>query len=466
VIYGPFSAAYPGNSVGAAVEIATRMPQHFEGSAKVAGSLQRFSLYGTRDSYAAGEIALTLGDRIGDFGWRLSAQAVKSDSQPLSLVTANRPGSPSVAGTAVTGALDMVSRAGLPMVVLGAGGFEGQFQDNETLKLTYDVGARLKLAYTLGRFGNDTDSHAESYLRDGVGAPVYAGNLNIGGFAYSIAPSAFSNTLYALDEIHWMNSLSASLDGGERYDVRLVLSDYRFARDEQRTPSTPLPVAEAGGAGSLVRLDGTGWRTADLQGRWRPQGSHTLLAGLHVDGFELQNLRYSLADWRSGSLGALQSQARGKTQTQAAFAQDVWQVASDVRLTLGLRAERWRAFDGLNASVSPALNVAQPERSATRWSPKASLAWQASPNWRLSASYGEAWRFPTVSELYQAVSTGPTLTVPDPNLRPEHARSLELSAERVVGTGRIRLSYFEEHLEDALISQSAPLVAGSSTLFN
>src|SRR4051812_23058373 len=40
VMYGPFAAAYPGNSIGAVVEIATRMPRAFEASAKVQGSSQ------------------------------------------------------------------------------------------------------------------------------------------------------------------------------------------------------------------------------------------------------------------------------------------------------------------------------------------------------------------------------------------------------------------------------------------
>ena len=68
VLYGPFSAAYPGNSVGAAVEITTRMPNRFEGSTKAAASLQGFSLYGTKDNYLAKEGALVIGDRRGPFG--------------------------------------------------------------------------------------------------------------------------------------------------------------------------------------------------------------------------------------------------------------------------------------------------------------------------------------------------------------------------------------------------------------
>ena len=74
-------------------------------------------------------------------------------------------------------------------------------------------------------------------------------------------------------------------------------------------------------------------------------------------------------------------------------------------------------------------------------------------------------RFPTVGELYQAITTGATLTVPNPKLRPERALSTELSFERTFKSGRLRFSIFTEDIDDALISQSAPLVVGSPTLF-
>ena len=69
-------------------------------------------------------------------------------------------------------------------------------------------------------------------------------------------------------------------------------------------------------------------------------------------------------------------------------------------------------------------------------------------------SAGQAYRFPTVSELYQAVATGPAITVPDPDLRPERARSAELAVERGFANGRVRLSLFDERIRDALISQT------------
>jgi iron complex outermembrane receptor protein len=73
---------------------------------------------------------------------------------------------------------------------------------------------------------------------------------------------------------------------------------------------------------------------------------------------------------------------------------------------------------------------------------------------------------PTVTELYQAVTTGTVLTVPNPNLKPEHASSYELAVERATGDGRLRLSLFEEDITGALLSQSAPLLPGSNSLFS
>jgi iron complex outermembrane recepter protein len=74
-------------------------------------------------------------------------------------------------------------------------------------------------------------------------------------------------------------------------------------------------------------------------------------------------------------------------------------------------------------------------------------------------SFGEAWRFPTVGELYQVVTT-PVAAVPNPNLKPERALSEELAIERHDGHGTIRLSLFNEAVKNALISQTGALNGG------
>ncbi len=211
MLYGPFSAAYPGNSIGGALEITTRMPDHFEGEAKLVGSAQDFSLYSTHKQYGAGQASLLLGDRWGPLSLRLTAQHTDSDSQPLTIVTVAQPSAPSGLGVPVTGGLTDVNRTDMPILVAGVSGLEHQVQDNQTLKAAWDVMPRLQLSYTLGHFANDTGAHAETYLADAAGTPVYsaASGVNSGGFAYPLPASAFDGGVYSLVEDHWMNGLTA-----------------------------------------------------------------------------------------------------------------------------------------------------------------------------------------------------------------------------------------------------------------
>lgn len=465
VLYGPFSAQYPGNSIGAVVNITTGMPEKLEASAAMAGNLQHFRQYSTRGDYPVGQLTGTIGDRMGAFSWFVSADRVSSRAQPLAYITIAQPPTTSPTGMPVTGAFVDRNRTGQPIFVIGAGAFEHQRQDNLKAKLGLELPNGITLRWQTGLFLNDTDAHADTYLRSGSGAPVYSGAVNIGGRAVAIPASAFSNQVYRFTERHWMNSATVE-QTTDAYFWSVIGSIYRYGKDDQRIPSTALPTARDGGPGSIVRMGGTGWRTLDLHSFTRAiGGGHELHAGAHYDGFTLDNDRLATADWINGSPGTLAQQARGHTRTLAAWAEDHWTLAPRMTLTLGARYEWWRAFGGRNFSAAPALDIVQPPRIAEGLSPKASLQWKPARKWSLSLSVGRALRFPTVSELYQAIATGPTITIPNPDLRPERATSAELAVERQTRRGRIRLSLFHETIADALISQTGPL-PGQTQLFS
>ena len=189
VLYGPFSAAYPGNSIGAVVNITTRMPDKLEASATAAWNLQAFDQYATRGQYPAYQLAATVGDRTGPLSWFLSANHVDSKSQPLAYVTVSQPGT-STGGTPVNGAFTDLNRTGAPIFVIGAGGFEHQKQDNLKAKVRLDLPSDVRFTWQTSLFLNSTDSHAETYLGDASGAPVYSGTLNIAGQKVSVPASA------------------------------------------------------------------------------------------------------------------------------------------------------------------------------------------------------------------------------------------------------------------------------------
>lgn len=442
VLYGPFSAAYPGNSIGAVVNITTRMPDKLEATLNATSNIQRFEQYGARLTLPTRELGATFGDRLGSLALFASYDHLDNRAQPLAYVTGPQP-----AGAA--GGFDALNRSGQLIRVLGASAIPHQREDRLKLKATLDLGPAT-LTYVGGLFLNDTKASVETYLTDpATGRPGYT--------------SAFSSGYYTQGERHWSHSLSATGASG-RVDWQVIGTLYRYDEDVQRMPTGLLPAAETGGAGTITRLDGTGWRTLDAKAAWRSDAAatHTFSAGAHVDRFELRSDRFATADWIAGPPGALNLSSRGKTRTAALWAQDAWKVAPRLTLTLGGRYEWWRAYDGLNVSLAPPINAVEPSRAARRFSPKATLAWAAGEQWTVRASFGEAWRFPTVGELYQIVTT-PVAAVPDPNLRPEQALSEELTVERHDAHGSIRVSLFNEIVNDALVSQVGPLNGALAT---
>jgi iron complex outermembrane receptor protein len=461
VLYGPFSAAYPGNSVGAVVNITTRLPDQLEATATAGTSIQDFSLYGTHRTLSAYEAGLTIGDRFGPLAVFASYDHVRSTGQPLGFATVTALTTPPK-GTPVTGSFADVNRTNQPIRVIGATGIEAQGQDRLKLKAALDLTNAIRLTYVGTLFLNRTNAMSETYLTaTATGQPFWSGTATIDGRDYTVAPSAFSNGVYYTDQRHW--SHIASLTGnGSAIDWQVIGTRYIFDHDTQRTPTVALPAATAGGAGTITKLDGTGWWTGDAKAIWR-SGPSALSAGAHWDQFEIDSNRYVTTDWIAGDTGALNQRSLGKTQTVALWAQEAWAVVPQLTVTLGGRYEWWRAFDGVNfATTAPPINTDQPERTADRFSPKASIEWKPADPLSVRLSYGRAWRFPTVGELYQVVTT-PVPAIPDPNLRPERADSEELAVEWRGKAGSARLSLFNEIVTDALVSQSGPL-NGSTTL--
>ncbi|MEI9890626.1 MAG: TonB-dependent receptor [Caulobacteraceae bacterium] len=462
VLYGPFSAAYAGNSIGEMIAFTTHMPDKFEASAEAQGAIQSFAKYGDRKDYGTARVAADLGDRFGAFAFRLSYNHLDSVAQPLTYATATVPSAAGASGTPVTGAFLDANKTGQPIAVLGSTAIEHQVQDNASGRFAYDFTSALTGAYTYGVFANDDGSTVDSYLRDASGQPVYSGTVNMAGRSYALAPATFSGGLYALSELQLAQGLSLASHTGGVFDFELLASDFDYLHSRQRIAATAPPAAFVGGAGTDTSLDSTGWHTLDAIGTWRP-AANLVTFGLQDDVFTLDNPKYALADWTRPSDGAVQAASRGHTETLAVWAQDVWAVRPGLKLTVGGRWEHWRAFGGVNYSLSPALNVAQPSLQKDAFSPKGVLAWTPMPGWAVKGSAGVAYRFPTVSELYQAVTAGPILAVPDPNLLPEQALSSELSAERVWSNASLRLSLFDERIHNALISQTGALAGAPAT---
>lgn len=462
VLYGPFSAAYAGNSVGAVVDYVTRMPRQLEAHAKLVGFTENFQQYGTDKSYSGKQLSASLGNKQGAFSWWLNVNQLDSDGHPIAF--ANKLASAGVssnAGKAVTGAIADKNPQGQDWWILGATGQYHTTQDHAKIKLAYDISPTLRASYTLGYWRNYMNSGVASYLRDAAGNAVYSGDINIAGKKYTLAPTDMANSKNQLEHITHGLNLKSNTKGV--FDWEVAASLYDYSKDIARSPTVAIPQADTGGAGRITDGAGTGWNTLALKGIWRPNAEHTAEFGYQREAYQMRTQVSDTNDWMNG--GALKrfSAFQGNTQLQSLYAQDAWRINPAWKAIIGGRFEQWKADQGAISNASSTLPFAG--RKENYFSPKAAIAYKANEDWTLKASAGRAVRMPTVSELYQGSISTTAIVNNDPTLKPEKSWTMEWTAERVLneGKGFLRTTLFHERTRDALYSQVNTMVTPNVT---
>jgi iron complex outermembrane recepter protein len=456
---GPFAAAYPGNSIGGVLLITSKMPDKPFAVAKETVSVMPWNQYGTRDTYVTSQTSTAAGSRDGKLSWLISANYLDSSQQPLTYTTfgatiANPTGTPP--GT--TGTFPALTKQGVIANVVGTGALAHSQQESGNLRLAYDLSPLVQATYSFGVWNNHQVSDPQTYLRSTAnGQPTFA---NI---------SSFATNKYIWDETHVSNAVSIKSNTKGAFDFDLSASSYNYLVDTQLNPFT---VAAAGTGyslnGKITRMDGTNWQNADAKGIWRPfgyDGPQEISFGVHGDRYELNNPVYASNVWfatPSTGTGRLYSDGEGLTRTGGIWLQDAWKIEPNLKLTLGGRLESWQAINGFNlntttnsaGAITSTTSINQPALASTNFSPKASLSYDPHKDWNITANFGEAYRYPTVTELYQNLNVGGTLTFANPFLAPEHDFVGELNVERHWNDGRIRLTLFKEHANNAIISQT------------
>jgi iron complex outermembrane recepter protein len=452
VAYGPFSAEFPGNSAGVVVKIETRMPERFEATAKGVVSHQDFELYGSDTSHTSNLVELAVGNRHDRLSWLLNY--ARSDISAAAQGFANRPLSTTPAGASdipVTGAFFDVGPNGAPRVIFGsASGLHEKVMESMRLKVEYAFSPLLTATYQAGLFLDDDLTGVETYLRNASGVPVFAGNVSVNGFRYSLPASLFRNNKF--DQEHLMQGLSLVGGDGGDWEWQINASDYDFRKDRRGRPGLAFPEAALGGVGTVVD-DRSGWSTLDAKAIWQPRG------GRHLLSFGAQQARYALdaetlntPDWLRGAGTTRVDTFGGTTTNRALFVQNAMMLQSGLDLTLGLRFEQWQAKDGRLSNATRTAFFA--DREDAFFSPKVALSYSPTADWTVRGAIARAYRFPTVSELFQGgLTSAGVLINNDPNLKPESIDAEELSVERQLSSGALRASLFRDVVDDALFSQ-------------
>lgn len=149
------------------------------------------------------------------------------------------------------------------------------------------------------------------------------------------------------------------------------------------------------------------------------------------------------------------------------FAMHERPVAPDLRLTLGARLDRWSDTDGHRresdlATGTASRNDTYTDRDGTEFSPSAGLVWRAAKEWRVRAAAQQAFRRPTLNELYRPFRQGANVTEANSDLRTERVTSGEVGIEwRRLPAGESAASAAGSRSHDA-----GPLTLSASAFWN
>jgi iron complex outermembrane receptor protein len=452
---GPYAAAYPGNSMGGVLIMTTKMPEKFEATAKETLSVQPWNQYGTKDTYLSSQTTVSVGDRVGpfkSFSWLLGANFQAGYQQPLTYTTS------ATAPAGTTGTYLALNKQGVAANVVGTGALIYTQQATANLKLTYDFTNAVRATYSLGIWNNVQNSSPQTYL-----TTTATGAATFGGV------SGFASNQYNWNQTHLSNAVSLKSDTRGFFDYDLSASTYNYLQDIQVNPYTVTATGTGFSQnGKVTRNDGTNWQNADAKGILRPSGiggEHEISFGVHGDRYYFYNPVFASTIWNNTSAygnGQIYSEGVGETRTGALWIQDAWKFAPAWKLTLGGRLETWRALNGFNlntvqsaaGAITSTSTVNQPGLGATNFSPKASLSYDVNQEWNITGSFGMAYRYPTVTELYQNITVNGVATFANSNLTPEQDINGELNIERKWNDGRVRLTVFSERTNNAIISQT------------
>ena len=240
---------------------------------------------------------------------------------------------------------------------------------------------------------------------------------------------------------------SATLNGRPNQDFNWTLTAYDQGQtyastfssvNAARTAETPASNQFAVPTTAL----GLAWT-----GTWRGSGGAQTTAGA-----DLHDTRGETREDSSFVSGAYTRRrfAGGRQTDGGVFLLHSRDLAPDLRVSFGLRADEWIDSDGHRrdfASGVPAGDLAYPRLEGTALSPSAGAVWRTgSVRWHASAQ--QAFRRPTLNELYRPFRVGNIITDANPALETETTRSAEVGADLALARLNIGVAAFWNDLRD------------------
>ncbi|HEU0119442.1 MAG TPA: TonB-dependent receptor [Bryobacteraceae bacterium] len=415
---GPFSSLYGGNAMGGVVNLITRPVEKRQ--------LEVFGQYGSRETTnyslrAADRFFGKLGASIGYSRFQTGGYAPQEILRPAVSTTGGIP---------VTGVQPWMTATGGMTYQVGMRGRNWFNQEALRARGEYSLTPRMFLTMQYMRQSrlDGYDAYTTS-LRDGAGQPVDSGTAVFldGGITrrLTISPSQFLGTptggLLHIYQVQLLSTLTS------QWNLRIAAGVNQSPSDWYVTPGASATLT--GGPGNFVNQANRAiYGNAQLSGKSLLLGAETRQDRASITGQAVSN--YAL---RSDPAAA-DSAARGQSLNQSGYVQ-YQRDLEKLHIVAGGRWDYWRTYDGGNLTGLHAPLNTYPDRTAQAFTGKVAAVYALPGSWIVRGSVGNAFRNPTVYDLYRDLTLSGILYLANPSVNPERLFAYEAGLQRSSTSG-------------------------------
>jgi iron complex outermembrane receptor protein len=432
VVRGPFSSLYGGNAMGGVVNIITKMPEKEEvtitGGAGSDGYYRAYTSVG--DKYA---------NKLSLF---FSTGYQTTQGYPTYFNEQSYPPPPGITGgyqTRGSGNTYGIP-SGAPAYIVGDAGRNTWWDYGITAKAAYDVTptSHLSFAYYRTTYGYGYAAPS-SYLYNSAGANVWS-------YGDGIEQPLFGD---------WGSLSTDTYKAGYEGEIGETKLKTYLGMTKQGTNWFSDPgygASVGGGPGNLYSFPNTSY-FGDIQAT-RPLGDRNILTvGGSYKYQSLDSTEWNTTDWRDEySKQSIANQVGGKATTYALFAQDEIQILKPLKAYIGAREDWWNDFSGYaNLTGLPGDTTHYPSQTSSYFSPKGALVYTPFDGTVLRGSVGQAFRPPTLFDLYGSSSFFGISLNSNPYLKPETTTSWEIGGDQKLWKGGVfKATFFESYVHDMI----------------
>lgn len=147
----------------------------------------------------------------------------------------------------------------------------------------------------------------------------------------------------------------------------------------------------------------------------------------------------------------------GEQDYYAFFVQDEIFIGENIIVNIGGRFDRYQNHDGEIYDEKTKTYAQYPSRTLNAFSPKLGILYRISPSTSLKGSIGQAFRAPSVNDLYKNTVKKNKISAGNPNLDPETISSIEMGVDQKIGNdGIFSIVGYRSIIKDYIYSLLAP----------